>query len=1121
MTSMAVMVCLSAFAVWQGTRASDAADDVAAQVRAVQAQRQVWEGKLRTYVDHDVQVLGRYCDELVARDAAVYELMGDKPNAADVVPGQLAVRSLTAMSLGGIPSEACSAVGPGSATSAERYSIGRAEAAMPLHPGDVLELESAGVQLHRDELWLMGAGLLFAVALFGLIGVDVMGDRGHRPHRLSGIAVRRWRAAAVLIALVAFLGALCLLVGYGKTSHVVVTLLAVTALVLLRWRGSRRARSTSRRLDLRHPQWWAEVIGALTLVAFSAAALGLASVSGEARSFRALADGRRDVSATLAQEGQLAALRDLSGAVQVALLDGEVAAADLRDDPLAARAADARRTQLETFQSELEKSVRSQLSARGAEADSLGCPGAVRGPDKETRTLLAELQNGGAAARQHIYAMQEATLECNVLTEEAGASADQWSSRASLLTVSLVLLGLSGFLLALAADLGRTPGTANWLLRTGVSGALAGIAVGLVVPIQVWTRPGPPTGHELATMARDYAAGKVNGCDVSHFDKILEHARTYGPAHAARAEALACQETAIPVAGVLNSDLQDEAVPALLADFAKAVELGPDIPRTVGNLGWANILSGIHVHSRAQLLTGLDLTQRAIARLELRTRSPGDTIHAQRFNAALASLALGRQQEAEHAYKRGVDCLSPRAKCLGGGFDDPARRDNNVLWALADLELLGASPGVDRLREVIVEAATGRHGGGQAPEGADLDVFPQELRVSGTKPLSDEVSIVWYFRPTEQVHWGVLETASGETLQPGDNLDRLVPAGMLLPEGLYRADVYIGGRRVESLKGDRHDVKATVRQASPDLAVSVVVPDDWNYRNGYAGTDWEIGPKVPTAAGVWMHRVEGVNPEEGTKPDEDIDDYIDNALSTWLEATFGRKLDGAESTTEERYFVGLDYEHIRRYPDLDMTAAVGFSSYTTNEWCGGAMLMAAVSGKGVGADVADEVFSSVVLDGELSKLPRAGPTVKSDSFTLTVPDGWDAAMRPVGAPGDASFQARDCATGSGVVIYEEDLGQGSLDSHVDHALKDLRSDPDHTQFTLVGRRTIEVEGSTEAVDLEYTFRGRDGNPVRRRQTYATNGRLLINMVFTAHDDSDPATKAFSDTFTSSLEIRGG
>ena len=116
---------------------------------------------------------------------------------------------------------------------------------MPPYPGDATELESVDKQVHGAELWLMGAGLLFAVSLSGLIGVDVMGDRGHRPHRLAGAAVRRWRIVALLVALVSFAGGLCLLVGYGQASHVAVGLLAIATLVLLRWRSSHRGRSRS------------------------------------------------------------------------------------------------------------------------------------------------------------------------------------------------------------------------------------------------------------------------------------------------------------------------------------------------------------------------------------------------------------------------------------------------------------------------------------------------------------------------------------------------------------------------------------------------------------------------------------------------------------------------------------------------------------------------------------------------------------------------------------------------------------------------------------------------------------------------------------------------------------
>ena len=386
-TLMAAMVCLSAFAVWQATRASDEADEVAAQIRATDAQQQLWESQLQATLNYDAQVVTRYCDTLVDYNVAQYQLLGLRPNAAGMIPAHLDLQTLAWLTLGGVPAGACDPDNASGGPEEDRYEIARAEAAILDPPGGTQRLEAAAQDFRVQELWLMAAGLLFALALFGLIGIDVLSDRAHRPRSLSGSGVRLGQATAFLVAATAFLLGIGITAFYGEGIYVVVLLIGLAALAAWRGLSLRRKAATARsRLDVSHPQWWAEVIGALTLVAFSATALGLSTVSGHERLDRAESEAQRTASSALSEQGQLAAMRDLFAVAELAETDAAMAA-DLGNKD-AEVAADERRNARESFLGDLEDSIRDQLAFRGTATTSNGCPTQVaRARHGHARTL--------------------------------------------------------------------------------------------------------------------------------------------------------------------------------------------------------------------------------------------------------------------------------------------------------------------------------------------------------------------------------------------------------------------------------------------------------------------------------------------------------------------------------------------------------------------------------------------------------------------------------------------------------------------------------------------------------------------------------------------------------------
>ena len=1122
---MALTICLSAFSVWQATWASDNADAVAAEIRATQSQQQVWETTLQTYVDHDVRVLAKYCDFAQERDAALYRMLDvDLADAAAVTPGELGMRSLAPLVLGGVPEEPC-AGGGAAPPGAETYSIARAESALKPSPGDVTGMSWQATSLLRQERWLMVAGLLFAISMFGLIGIDALRDRQQRPARLSPRSVRRGQRLSLALATAAFTTGLVIVAKWGRWGPLIGFCVVIALVVTWWWRPQwGPSRSPSRRglsLRLRHPQWWAEVVGALTLVAFSAAALGLSYVSGQEREARSRSDAESVVSTTRSQQGQVTAMRELDAASEVAVLDARLVAASLRDDFDAADAAAARRDHLESLLNELEASVRAQLSSRPSEDETSGCPAVRPQPDADARALLGQIEDRAAGAvLEHIHALQEGAMACYAASGVTASIAERWSARASAFTIALVLLGLSGFLLALAADPGRTSGMANWLLRIGAFGALSGLVFGMSVPVRVLRDGDILDISEVRTFSGDIAAGKVNGCDVEPFDRAIARAPSYGPAYADRGLARYCRATVPADPGMLTSDVKKDAVSDILADFDRAMRLGPATSAVVGQLGWVNILSGLQGGSqaRSQLRLGRHLTLEALARRALARGPAAEAAGVLRFNAALATAALGDWDPAGQDYRRAIQCLDAGSECPGGGLADPERRVSMVLWALADLELMPQTDRVDQLRDTVVGSFNGTAGEGLAWRGASLEVFPQGVRVSGGAGDAPEAAVVWYFRPNDDSSWAVLEDASLKTLQTGQHLGRTIPANQALPTGSYRADVYVGGRKVSSLTDERTSPEGFIRQTETDLAVSMTVPDTWETKTHVAGTDWVMGPPASEGAssdvgaeGVVIHRLEGVEPTDG------ITTFLNDELEDWLAETQGKWVAAHPDLIERKDFAGFGHTLVRRYKYQPLIAAIGYNPYATSVWCGGALMMATVTGADLDDETMQEVFESIQLDGEPPGLPRLGDSFESDDLRIGIPDGWDAAGLPAGTTGDL-FRARECSTGHNLIVSEEPLEDETLKSYVDGTIEQLAVEKDFPGFVLLSRKPVEVEGSQEAVELVFRWRPKKGL-VWQRQTYATDGKSILHMTFTANAD-DPTAVTTSDVFADSVEMRG-
>ena len=1131
-TLMVVTTALSAFSVWQATRASDEADDVGAQARVVQASTVRRSSYLQTLVDHDLNVLRSYCASLVERDVAVATLSSREPDISGVVAGDLTLRALLPLLRGDAPATPCPDGQPATGRSSG-YSIQRAqqsggalEQASELEGPEVgqeASLTAKAARLGSQERWLMTAGLVFAVALLGLIMIDVLADRPKRPPGLRDQTVRRWRHWSLAVATAGLLlgtgilaaqADLLYLLGMGVVLALVIAARARTEVPrslggFLRFPARLRGQ----------PHWWAEVLGVLTLVGFSAAALGLSLVTVRERQVRAESERQQVAAQQLLQTNERAALRDLAAVAQLTILDSQVAAANQEQATDDANAISARREIVAERDQAIEASVRKALADLPAGGSNTACPSApsVARPADD---LLQEGRDRPQVFAEYVSAQQEAARACDILAALTRDEATGWASRASVFTVALVILGLAGFLLALAADPDRSRHNARWLLGFGALGMLLGVAFALSVPLRAVGDAGLSKRSARVEFSKKVAAGRHQACDtaIAELDRAIARSDTYGPTFAARATARLCSAAVMPNGSAISGELQKEAVPLVIQDFRRAVQLGPATPSLRGDLGWARILHGLREGPGAErdLHEGLRLSLAATKAVE---GSPSEVlqgnlsstraIHRMRFNVALANAALGDREAAQGAYERAVRCLDPDGGCPGGGLAEPEWREQEALTALADLELVPDSTEMDHYRQIIVGSFNPRSLAGREWSGAQLDIFAQEVQVSSGEGSPPESAVIWYHRPNDKMAWGVLLAPSLKTLHVGDNLNHPIAAEQLLPAGQYRADLYAGGKKTASLIQTSMLPATYSRRSSPQLRMSVVAPSHWTTQDETIGVDWSLGPSQ--SSGVAVRRKEGVT------PDADVVMFLQEQLDQWITERFNRDVTGKGRPTDDQYFLGMTDRVVRAYDALDVTAAAAFAPYASSAACGGTMIMAISGGTGVSSDDVDRVFDSLVLDEPPTKLPSIKNPYESDHFSITVPEGWDATSRPPGGTGHR-FNARYCETGTNVLVRDEPLNGRTVDSFTSASLKDFRQPGEFPKFRLRSQHPIKVPGSIEAVELVFTWQSGNG-PVWQRQVYTADETTLLVLTFTTHRDNVDRFKKDADLIINSLQFR--
>jgi hypothetical protein len=1127
-TLMVITTALSAFSVWQATRASDEADDVAAQARVVQTDTVRESSYLQTLVDFDLNVLRAYCASLVERNVAVATLFSnEQSDVSGVVAGDLTLRALLPLLRGDAPATPCPNGQPATDGSFG-YSIQRAqqseapEQAPDLEGpagGQAANLTAKAARLASQERWLMTAGLVFAVALLGLIMIDVLADRPKRPAGLRDQMVRRSRYWSLAVATASLLLGAAILAWWADRLYLLGMGAVLALLIAARARTAvPRAFGGFLRFPPRlrsQPHWWAEVLGVLTLVAFSAAALGLSLVTVRERQIRAESESQQVAAQQLLQTNERAALRDLAAAAQLAILDSQVAAANQEQATDDANAISARRGIIAERDHAIEVSVRKPLADLPAGSDT-ACPSAPS-VAKSADDLLKEGRDRPQVFAAYVSAQQQAVRACDILAALTRDEATSWASRASIFTVALVILGLAGFLLALAADPDRSRHNARWLLGFGILGMLLGVAFALSVPLRAIGDAQLSKHSTRVEFSKQVAAGRYQACDkaIITLDQAIEHSHSYGPAFAARATARLCAAAVMPNGPAISSELQKDAVPLVIDDLRRAVQLGPVTPALTGDLGSACLLRGLRGGPGADcdLREGLRLSQAATEALEVTPSevlqgnlSSAWTIHRMRFNVALAYAALDEREAAQGAYERAVRCLDPEAGCPGGGLVEQQWREQEALTALADLELVPDSTEMDRYRQIIVGSFNPGTPAGPAPSGARLNIFPQEVQVYGGEGDPARSAVIWYYRPDDRTAWGVLQAPSLKTLHVGDNLGYPIAAEQLLPPGQYRADLYAGGTKTASLLHAGALSATYSRRSSPQLRMSVVVPNTWRTQAETQGVEWSLGPS-PTS-GLAIRRKEGVT------PDAEMTTYLRAQLDQWINERFNRQTTGKDRPPESQYFLGMPYPLVRSYDELNVIAAAAFTPYASSPGCGGTLIMAISGGTDVTPDDVGPVFDSVVLDEEPTKLPSIENPHRSGHFSIAVPKDWDATARPPGGTGNM-FNAKHCESGTNVLVDEDD--RESVASYAKRSLKEFRQPGAFPKFKLYRQRSIKVPGSSGAIELEYSWQSENGL-VWQRQVYATNETTLVSLTFTTHWESVDRFKKDADRIVRSFRL---
>lgn len=1118
--AMAIASTLSAVCVWQAGEFEERAEAISVESALAEAQAAQRDSMFRTLVDHDAHVLTDYCAAVLERDAALVSFLG-RSTDADLAP---ALRSETRRSsLQGLLQQVTAADPCASTSGSQGYDLDIAREVQAFNV-DFTVVARPGDEgpAKRSQLRLLLAAVLFASAL-ALFGIHEVAQAPIGPGSL-----RRLRALLPRVAVGALVaGAAVLVVETPRRDLLTRASVAAIALFLpLPWVARRVTRvgspliprSVRDHVAARRTRWWAELGGSLTIVAVACSVVGLQMSFSRERDAADLARRRAAEAQEMIAEGAQIALRDTVSIQALADLDSQRIAAHqpASADPAEARRLAALRAPTEHELAQSADVLAAQLAADRADDPARVCPISSPREAVDADAMLAAQRASGGAIRLHLLRGTRSGVECQILAAFDRERAAAWGARASQFTLSLVLLGLAAFMLALAADGDRSRTTAAWLLRVGVLGAAVGIALAVWVPISrgINGRDGP-TGQRTAEFAGALAAGAdavIEGdCDEARAQtaRAISAIGDDGPARRLQYYAAACS----PSYGTAPGPGPDPT--AALRHIERAAQLGPVDSAVLTDLGFGRFVDAIQREDRRGLERSIEASRSAI---ELAAAEGEVTKVAQvaRFNVAVAQLALG-DGEALRTYEEAIECLSGARSCPGGSFDNEKFRRLLHLFALADLELLEGTDGgseVERVRELLVTGSAAQGAPRVDSGGWELRVRPRQLGLFADEADDRPISIVWYVRPSGDDVWVPILRPSLNSWLPDQNRNLFWSTDAVLPAGDYRADVYLDGALAHRLHAAYDAGVDLERVVVPELGLSVAIPPEWERKDDGLrfGLEASFGPRRGSPL-LFVRR------EEGALPTGDLERWATSGMDAWVAERLAGGVVRRGEVNGGAFLLGYPgVNRVYQSPDTVARGWAGFSSYATQQQCGGTLFGALIVRQDPSEEAArlfEAVERSLVLDVDPLRLPTLEDRVEGSGFSVVIPNGWSAAAPAAGTSG--RFVIRDCRTGVNVLVSGEEITAGtSVDAYAEAGLESLRSGA-FPEFELITRRRVELASDEVAVILDYTWTS-DGLPIRQRQLYALGGSRGFVMTFTAPARLFPSVEATSEDVLESFRV---
>jgi hypothetical protein len=486
-------------------------------------------------------------------------------------------------------------------------------------------------------------------------------------------------------------------------------------------------------------------------------------------------------------------------------------------DGAAGAAAEARRWQRLAARSE--RSMRRALAAEDGGDLDIGDASAA---GAELDTLFPARFR--ALAHEDVHAEVARRDAANSLSAEWG---QRTASYAAILTLLAVALYLFGF--ALAPQGKRLRG-----LFAAVGTGL--LCLGLIFgPVRALSSPGAPDDAAAVEFGRGLTALQSAvkpsdyGVAATHLTAAISARPDFVEAYSQRAGARFLQGTPqfVPAASLTTPP----ALQLALADIRMARSLGQ---RTSGNLvseGFYLFLLGIRTERPALLREGLAVTRAALA------EESEDLIA--RFNLALTLLGLGRVDEARREYRDTLELLVDL---------DWWSRKGPGTGALTDLELVAEHGPVELVDEVrdIKEMIAGAMAVGKVPKTipkrpelnvrAIVESGVAKVRLPLTD-LSEEgmLSVHWYREePPNLGWWNVPQLLGAPVAYYGEGAVQapsyVAEVRRCLPDGRYRADVYLGSRLVGSGTAE-YDGSGAAPFVDRDHGLAGCRPVGWDERS--------------------------------------------------------------------------------------------------------------------------------------------------------------------------------------------------------------------------------------------------------------------------------------------------